>query len=86
MNFLTQYLDSPTYGIALLKLLFLEVMTMPVMLLNLMILLVIQTLFTVYLRTNVALNWFDTVLVYVVTSVIYFFGMYSVFATFTQGL
>lgn len=59
---------------------------MPVMLINLMILLVIQTLFTVYLRTNVALNWFDTVLVYVVTSVIYFFGMYSVFATFTQGL
>lgn len=59
---------------------------MPVMLLNLMILLVIQTLFAVYLRTNVALNWFDTVLVYVVTSVIYFFGMYSVFATFTQGL
>jgi len=59
---------------------------MPIMLVNMLVLLVIQTLFVVYLRTNLSLNWFDTVLVYVVTSVIYFFGMYSVFATFTQGL
>lgn len=59
---------------------------MPVLLVNMLVLLVIQTLFVVYLRSNVHINWFDVVLIYVVTSVIYFFGMYSVFATFTQGL
>lgn len=59
---------------------------MPIVLINFLVLLVIQTLFVVYLRSNVNINWFDTVLVYVVTTVVYLFGMYSVFAQFTQGI
>jgi len=59
---------------------------MPILLVNALVLLVIQTLFVAYLRSSMRINWFEIILVYVVTTVIYLFGMYSVFATFTQGL